>query len=39
MQSQRELLEAPKFQHQLVNTVVADTAKALSQLLYGKNST
>lgn len=34
VQSQRELLEAPKFQHQLVNWVVADTAKALSQLLY-----
>jgi guanylate kinase len=36
LQSQRELLEAPKFQHQLVNVVVADTAHALSQLLYGK---
>jgi guanylate kinase len=36
VQSHRELLEAPKFQHQLVNVVVADTAHALSQLLYGR---
>ena len=36
VQSHRELLEAPKFQHQLVNVVVADTAHSLSQLLYGR---
>jgi guanylate kinase len=34
VQSQRELLEAHKFQHQLINTVVADTATALGHLLY-----
>jgi guanylate kinase len=37
-QAEREMLEAPKFQHQLVNVIVADTAKALSQLLYGTSS-
>jgi guanylate kinase len=36
-QAATELLEAPKFQHQLVNHVVADTAEALGQLLYGNS--